>query len=378
MVLPIPEHPVPGFQVRHPIMAAMDLLGRRWVLRILWELRQGPMGFRALQAICDQMPPSTLSQRLSLLQSTGLISQTKKHTYGLTRTGQELLKALAPLQAWAELWADQLRKQEETGSASTDLERMKGPPHMTSSHPVHPTLDSIAPRSLVRDMERTLTFYGQLGFVTTYHDKGFAIVERDGVALHFNASDSEDPPQDHVLGWIGVTHIEALYQQYGPTGALQSPLQVGPEGRKEFVLRDPDRHLLIFQERSAVISSHPGQPTLLSITPHVPVADMEQALAFYAQLGFAPTTRSEESALVERDGVSLHFYVAAGHAVCWIGVTHIEALYQQYLPTGAIQSPRVTSQPWGMKTFFLCDPFRTLLLFGESIPIDASSTEREA
>ena len=247
---------------------------------------------------------------------------------------------------------------------------------MISSHPVQPTLDSIAPRSLVRDMEQALAFYGHLGFVTTYHDEGFAIVEHDRVALHFNASDDEEPPQDHVLGWIGVTDIEALYQQYGPTGALQSPLQVGPGGMKEFVLRDPDHHLLIFQERLPVTSSHSGQPTLLSMTPRVPVADLEQALVFYAQLGFAPTTRSGESAIVERDGISLHFTVSAGHSVCWIGVTHIEALYQQYLPTGAIQSPRVTSQPWGMKTFFLCDPFRTLLLFGESIPIDASSTER--
>ncbi len=376
MVLPISEQPVPGFQVRHPIIAALDLLGRRWMLRILWELRHGPMGFRALQAICDQMPPSTLSQRLSLLQSTGLISQTEKHTYSLTGTGRELLKALAPLQAWAQQWADQLRISEETGRVSTDLERMKGTANMTSSHPGQPTLISIAPRSLVRDMQQALAFYEQLGFVTTYHDEGFAIVERDGIALHFNASDDEEPPQDHLLGWIGVTNIEALYQQYVPTGAIQSPLQVQPWGRKEFVLCDPDHHLLIFEERIPVTSSHPGQPTLISMTPRVPVADMEQALAFYAQLGFATTERSGASAMVERDGISLHFHVAAGHSVCWIGVTHIEALYQQYVPTGAIQSPRVTSQPWGMKEFFLSDPFRTLLLFGESIPEEESSPER--
>lgn len=245
---------------------------------------------------------------------------------------------------------------------------------MSASKARQPTLDSIAPRSLVRDMEQALAFYGHLGFVTTYHDEGFSLVERDGVALHFNASDNEEPPTDHVLGWIGVTNIEVLYRQYEPTGAIQSPLQVQPWGMKEFVLCDPDRHLLIFQERIPVTSSHPGQPTLTSMTPRIPVADMEQALAFYAQLGFAPTTRSGESAMVERDGISLHFSVAAGHSVCWIGVTHIEALYQEYLPTGAIQSPHVASQPWGMKTFFLCDPFRTLLLFGESIPEEESST----
>jgi hypothetical protein len=97
-------------------------------------------------------------------------------------------------------------------------------------------------------MEQALAFYGQLGFVTTYHDEGFAIVERDGVALHFNASASDEPPPDSLLGWISVTNIETLYQQYVPTGAIQAPLQVQPWGMNEFVLCDPDRHLLIFRE----------------------------------------------------------------------------------------------------------------------------------
>jgi hypothetical protein len=120
--------------------------------------------------------------------------------------------------------------------------------------------------------------------------------------------------------------------------------------------------------------SQTDQPTLISIAPRFPVGDMEQALAFYAHLGFATTYHDGEFAMVERDGISLHFNVSEGHSVCWIGVTNIEALYQQYLPTGAIQSP-LTSQPWGMKEFFLCDPFRNLLLFGESIPEEKSSTE---
>jgi len=123
--------------------------------------------------------------------------------------------------------------------------------------------------------------------------------------------------------------------------------------------------------------SQNDQPTLISIAPRFPVGEMEQALAFYAQLGFATTYRDGEFAMVERDGISLHFNVSAGHSVCWIGVTNIEALYQQYLPTGAIQSP-LTSQLWGMKEFFLCDPFRNLLLFGESIAEEESSMQQGA
>src|SRR5215467_9789327 len=90
---------------------------------------------------------------------------------------------------------------------------------MSASQENQPTLISIAPRSLVGDMGQALAFYAQLGFVTTYHDEGFAIVERDGIALHFNAADTEEPLQGHVVYWISVTNIETLYQQYIPTGA---------------------------------------------------------------------------------------------------------------------------------------------------------------
>jgi len=34
------------------------------------------------------------------------------------------------------------------------------------------------------------------------------------------------------------------------------------------------------------------------------------------------------------------------------------------------------SQPWGMKEFVLCDPFRNLLLFGESISEEEASAEQ--
>ena len=48
-----------------PLMAALDLLGRRWALRVLWELRDGPLGARALRERCDDMSPSVLYERLA-------------------------------------------------------------------------------------------------------------------------------------------------------------------------------------------------------------------------------------------------------------------------------------------------------------------------
>ncbi len=86
-------------------MAAMDLLGRRWALRILWELRDGPVGARALRDRCDGMSSSVLYDRLRELTDAGLIGQTVRGSYSLTSTGAALGRALRPLDEWAVSWA---------------------------------------------------------------------------------------------------------------------------------------------------------------------------------------------------------------------------------------------------------------------------------
>ncbi len=85
-------------------MAAMDLLGRRWALRILWELRDGPVGARALRDRCDGMSSSVLYDRLRELGDAALIEQADDGAYSLTATGAALGRALRPLDDWAESW----------------------------------------------------------------------------------------------------------------------------------------------------------------------------------------------------------------------------------------------------------------------------------
>jgi DNA-binding HxlR family transcriptional regulator len=86
-------------------MAAMDLLGRRWALRILWELRHGAVGARALRAQCDDMSSSVLYDRLHELGEAGLIAKTEQDEYVLSDLGAQLGSALKPLDAWAEAWS---------------------------------------------------------------------------------------------------------------------------------------------------------------------------------------------------------------------------------------------------------------------------------
>ena len=109
--LPRPGGPVRGSATGRPLMAAMDLLGRRWALRILWELRDGPLGARALQSRCDRMSSSVLYQRLEELTDAGLLARDKAGAYRLTDLGAALAPALESLDSWARHWSDALSSQ---------------------------------------------------------------------------------------------------------------------------------------------------------------------------------------------------------------------------------------------------------------------------
>ena len=91
-------------------MAAMDLLGRRWALRIVWELRAEPLGARALQARCDQMSSSVLYERLEELTAAGLLARDEAGAYLLTDLGTALAPALESLNTWARQWAGVLQE----------------------------------------------------------------------------------------------------------------------------------------------------------------------------------------------------------------------------------------------------------------------------
>jgi DNA-binding HxlR family transcriptional regulator len=86
------------------MMAALDLLGRRWTLRVIWELQQAPAGFRELRRRCDTMSSSVLSQRLRELTDLGLVTTDEHRIYRLTPLGEHLQDALDPLLTWSQQW----------------------------------------------------------------------------------------------------------------------------------------------------------------------------------------------------------------------------------------------------------------------------------
>ena len=87
-------------------MALFDLVGRRWALRVLWELHRapGPLTFRALRGACDDVSSSVLTQRLGELRDARLVAR-GDGGYALTPLGSDLVTSLGPVARWSERWA---------------------------------------------------------------------------------------------------------------------------------------------------------------------------------------------------------------------------------------------------------------------------------
>lgn len=83
------------------MLHVFELLGRRWALRVIWELHDGPLGFRALQARGGGISASVLARRLAELVAAGVLEQDSEHHYLLTGDGRALVRILTELQHWA-------------------------------------------------------------------------------------------------------------------------------------------------------------------------------------------------------------------------------------------------------------------------------------
>ena len=95
---------VRGSRTGRPIMVLLDLLGRRWVLRIVWELREEPKRFRGLQDAIGASP-TIVNSRLAELREAKLVELDADSGYRLTALGKELLSLFLPLHVWADKWA---------------------------------------------------------------------------------------------------------------------------------------------------------------------------------------------------------------------------------------------------------------------------------
>ncbi|SRR6266540_939058 len=84
-----------------PVERALDLLGRRWALRLVWELRRSTLTFSELRERTG-ISPSVLSARLTELVEADVVERDGGRRYRLSGRGRELARVLYELNRWAE------------------------------------------------------------------------------------------------------------------------------------------------------------------------------------------------------------------------------------------------------------------------------------
>jgi DNA-binding HxlR family transcriptional regulator len=84
-----------------PLLELFDVLGRRWALRVLWELQDGGLTYRELAARIPGMSTSVLTDRLRDLRTAGLADHERGTGYHLSSHGRDLVEHLEPLREWA-------------------------------------------------------------------------------------------------------------------------------------------------------------------------------------------------------------------------------------------------------------------------------------
>ena len=81
--------------------AFLEIFGRRWSLRLVWELRREILPFSELRERTG-ISPSVLSARLRELTEAGVVERGEARRYQLTGDGRELARLLFELNRWAE------------------------------------------------------------------------------------------------------------------------------------------------------------------------------------------------------------------------------------------------------------------------------------
>ncbi len=126
-----------------------------------------------------------------------------------------------------------------------------------SDEAVRPTLKTIAPQFVVPDVVRAAEYYRDiLGFAIVgyfWEPPVYAIVQRDGVELHFGRQDGERSGGnravrcDGVDAYVRVTAVDALADEFRARGAdvLEGPVTRG-YGMREMLVRDRDGFVIAF------------------------------------------------------------------------------------------------------------------------------------
>lgn len=103
----------------------------------------------------------------------------------------------------------------------------------------------------MRNKERTLSFYQQLGFVVVGDYGDYLLMTKDDIEIHLFEFKALDPKENYGQVYIRTSAIDDFYNELLAKNVAIHPngkLKIQHWGQKEFSLLDPDFNLLTFGE----------------------------------------------------------------------------------------------------------------------------------
>src|SRR5216117_2222378 len=92
------------------VAATVDLIGSKWTPQIVHDLSEGPRRFMQLEHACPGISPRTLSERLDMLESQGVLIRRSypesppRVEYELTEKGRALLPIIREMRKFGLAW----------------------------------------------------------------------------------------------------------------------------------------------------------------------------------------------------------------------------------------------------------------------------------
>jgi hypothetical protein len=103
-----------------------------------------------------------------------------------------------------------------------------------------------APGMPSRSVERTVEHYARFGFSATLSTDEFAILERDGIELHFALKPDHDPARTAMWIYIRVKDADAFFRDMKAVDVdLKEPRDTD-YGMREIPHINPDNNLILF------------------------------------------------------------------------------------------------------------------------------------
>ena len=109
---------------------------------------------------------------------------------------------------------------------------------------------------------------------------------------------------------------------------------------------------------------------LTDATPVLASLDFDETITFYGKLGFALRVRTPDYLILQRDGISIHFWACSERHVAentgaYLTTADADALYADFAKEihKGLRAPE--TRPWGIREFTLTDTHGNQLRIGQ-------------